>query len=112
MSARNLKSSKWHNEYIESSRVLKKERLVNENTRLRGLRTESAIPHYSARSGSKIFAGKSAPFYLVSILSERQRLMENAMKHKLLASSYHAYFEGQGILEPAGSNKQLIDIFE
>jgi hypothetical protein len=31
MSARNLKSSKWHSEYIESSSVLKKERLVNEN---------------------------------------------------------------------------------
>jgi hypothetical protein len=44
MSARNLKSSKWHNEYIESSRVLQKERLVNEKTRLRGLRTEHRVP--------------------------------------------------------------------
>ncbi len=44
MSARNLKSSKWHSEYIESSSVLKKERLVNEKTRLRGFRTEHRVP--------------------------------------------------------------------
>jgi hypothetical protein len=44
MSARNLKSSKWHNEYIESSSVLKKERLVNEKIRLRSLRTEHRVP--------------------------------------------------------------------